>query len=517
MRKWLRKTLLLALFVAFGIAVYLLVVRWQPVEVINENILAAVQRFFNGLFALYLISVGVVIFLENKDPSKTLAWLLVLIFLPVVGFVFYVLFGRNYKKRRRTLQKLATDNDRLAKAAAIQREIFSAMGVYSERGYVNERLVHLLLENASAPLTMNNDVEVLTNGDETYRRIFEVIGSAKHHIHLEYFIIRDDTIGQALKKRLIEKAREGIDVRLIYDSVGCWKLGKAYRRELSEAGVQLHAFFPVAFPVLSRDLNYRNHRKIVVVDGRYGFVGGLNIGDEYLGKSEHMGFWRDTHLMITGDGVYSLQSIFLNDWRFVAGENVDGLSYYPPQQFSGEMMVQIAASGPDSDWQSILQAYFSMISTAEDRLYIATPYLVPEESLLMALKTASLSGVDVRIIIPGKPDHFFVYWASRDHIAELLEAGIRIYTYEKGFIHAKMVLVDGSVASVGTANLDYRSLEINFEVNAFVHDREVTERLERDFINDLADSQEITKERHADRPFWHRVLEAVGRLVSPLQ
>lgn len=277
------------------------------------------------------------------------------------------------------------------------------------------------------------------------------------------------------------------------------------------------SFFPVLFPILSRELNYRNHRKIIVIDGKIGFVGGLNIGDEYLGKSPTLGFWRDTHLMIKGDAVFSLQQIFINDWFHVSKEHLSGDYLFNKQNYVGNKIVQITSSGPDSDWKSILQAYFTMISNAEKRVWITTPYLVPEESLKMALIASALSGVDVRIIIPNKPDHFFVYWASRDNIEELLEAGVKIYTYNKGFIHAKIFLADGKVASLGTANLDIRSLEINFEVNAFIYDEKTVERLEEDFMNDISNSDEIFYEKFIKRGIGNRFLESLGRLVSPLQ
>ncbi len=270
-------------------------------------------------------------------------------------------------------------------------------------------------------------------------------------------------------------------------------------------------------PVIRRELNYRNHRKILIVDGRVGFVGGLNIGDEYLGHHPQMGYWRDTHLMIKGEAVYSLQSYLLTDWEFVSKKLIEGEIYYPRVGKSAEQIMQIAASGPDSDWMSILHSYFTMISTAEKRIWITTPYLVPEESLMMGLKTAALSGIDVRIIIPSKADHMMVYWASRAHIEELLEAGVRIYTYQKGFIHSKILLVDGIGASVGTANLDIRSLEINFEVSAFIYDKLVVNKLEIDFKNDLKDSLEINLEEYTKRSLWTKFMESFGRLVSPLQ
>jgi cardiolipin synthase A/B len=480
--------------------------------------------FFNGIFLLYIASIAVVIFLENKDPARTLAWMLILFLIPVFGFLMYLVFGGNYSYRIRTkLKTMKKADTRIYWAAQIQKELLGHVSLFpnDDKSYINNRLLGLLLNNSGSPFTVNNEVKVLTNGVDTFSEIIKRLESAQDHIHMEYFIIKDDEIGNAIRDILIRKAANGVSVRIIYDSVGCWKLGRKYIDGLRGAGAHVFEFFPVIAPVLSRELNYRNHRKILVVDGEYGFLGGLNIGDEYLGKSKKLGFWRDTHMMIRGEGVYSLQDIFLNDWEYVSkssrvsqGES----SLFPAFRESfGSSVLQVASSGPDSDWKSILQAYFTMITTAEERIWITTPYLVPEESLMMALKTAALCGRDVRIIIAGRMDHFFVYWASKDNIDELLKAGVRIFSYDAGFIHSKIMIVDGIAASVGTANLDIRSLEINFEVNAFIYDEKVVSRLEEDFIDDMRGCEELTLDKRAGRPMGHRVLEALGRLVSPLQ
>lgn len=373
-----------------------------------------------------------------------------------------------------------------------------------------------MLKNSESPFSINNEVRVLKNGEETFKAIIEALEDARTFIHLEYFIIRNDRIGKRIRDILVAKAKEGIAVRIIYDSVGCWQLTEDFFQPMKEAGVESYPFLPVLAPLLSRELNYRNHRKIIVVDGQVGFVGGLNIGVEYLGEKD-LGFWRDTHLRLKGDSVYSLQNIFLNDWYFVSKEELSGAFYFPKSLSYGDKVVQVTSSGPDSDWFTIHQAYFTMITTAEKRVWLVTPYLVPDKSLQMALKTAALSGLDVRILIPNKPDHFFVYWASRDNIEELLEAGVRIFTYEHGFIHSKILIVDDVCASVGTANFDIRSLEINYEVNAFIYDDEVVAQLVEDFNMDLKYSKEIALEEHLQRPYTERLLEAMARLVSPLQ
>ncbi len=484
--------------------------------IIGTN-LSRVSKLFGMLFTIYSFFIAIVIFLENKDPSKTIAWLLVLFLVPVVGFVLYILLGQNLRKKKKFKGKENIDTQIIDEIVQNQKYILSHIELFdNDYSLVKSRLIKLLLRNSNAPFTINNRTQVLTNGEETFGSIIQELKKAKHHIHMEYFIIRNDDLGNRIKDILISKAKDGLEVRVIYDSVGCWKLGKEYINDLKNAGVMVYPFFPVLFPVLSRELNYRNHRKIIVIDGKTGFVGGLNIGDEYLGKNSRLGFWRDTHLKIEGESIYILQNIFLKDWTFVSNQSITSMDYYPKLDYYGEQLIQITECGPDSKWQSILQAYFTMISTAEKRVWITTPYLVPDESIMRALKVAALTGVDVRIIIPSRPDHFIVYWASRSNIEALLRAGVKIYTYEKGFIHSKILLVDGIGASIGTANLDMRSLEINFEVNAFIYDEEVIERLEKDFENDLDNSKEVEIEDHMNRRNYEKFLESLGRLLSPL-
>ncbi len=483
----------------------------------NFQSLSLLFTVLDLLIRVNVLWIGLVIFLENKNPSRTIAWLVVLVLLPLVGFFIYIVFGRSYHKKIKAASKGQGDSNRMAKAAEIQIGLVDYLKLPNSENPSNRRLMQLLLKNAKTPFSLSNEVKVLTNGLNKFYALTESILKAKHHIHLEYFIIKDDVVGEKIASLLIEKAKEGVEVRVIYDDVGSWELGKAYINRLKSAGVEIYPFFKVVFPVFSRELNYRNHRKIAIVDGETAFLGGLNIGDEYIGGGEKFSFWRDTHLEIHGEAVYALQSIFLNDWNYVSKQNVSGVAYFPENKVTNHSLVQIAASGPDSEWKCILQAFYRMIANAQEKLWIASPYLVPEESLLMGLKTAALSGVDVKIIIPSRPDHFFVYWASQSNIQSLLEAGVKIYSYQNGFIHSKIVIVDRQSASVGTANLDIRSMEINFEVNAFLYDVEVIKRLEDDFLLDLEASEEIVLERFKKRRWQRKFLEALGRLVSPLQ
>lgn len=469
-----------------------------------------------NLWSLYLVVIGFFIFYENRDPHRTIAWLLVLFAFPIIGFVLYLSFGRSFRKRKISEAKRLFTHSVLERRADVQMAMVPIVETFN-RHLVNERLVNLLLNNSKSPFFLHNHIDIYSEGDSFFEALLADIQGARQHIHLEYYIIRHDAIGLRLQASLIERARAGVEVRLIYDSVGCWRLSKAYLAELRAAGVACYAFLPMALPLFGRELNYRNHRKLTIIDGRIGYVGGNNIGDEYRGLNPTMGFWRDTHIRIHGEGVMGLQHHFLMDWAFVSHELLVEEDYLAIDPVEEQSLVQIAASGPDADWEIIAQAYFAMMATAKWRIWIATPYLVPDESIMVALQTAALSGVDVRIVIPAKADHLMVFWATRANLERLLKAGVKIYRYQKGFVHSKTIIIDDAVASVGTANLDFRSLEINFEINAFLYGAQEIVRLSQDFERDLQDSEAVSLEAHQNRPRYQRVLDAWGRLVSPLQ
>lgn len=378
----------------------------------------------------------------------------------------------------------------------------------------NKKLARLLLNNADAPLTLNNRSEVLTNGQKTFRALFSALEKAKDHIHLEYYIFHNDAIGRDILNLLMRKAGEGVKVRVLVDGLGSRSLEKRFG-ELRKAGVDTAGFYPVRFPFFSRRLNLRNHRKIVVIDGLVGFLGGLNVGDEYLSRKK-IGFWRDTFLKLEGDSVHFLQMVFLNDWNVATQEDVNGPLYYPQPLQLGSQLTQIAATGPDSDWGSMLQIFFVALTSAEKTIYIETPYFIPDEGSVMALKTAALSGLDVRIILMGVPDHKITYWASLSYVEELLESGVRIYRYTKGILHAKVLILDSEIGVVGSTNFDLRSFSLNFEISAFIYNRKFAQRLEQDFQQDLADSEELIMEKYKLRPLSNRIKESSARLFSPL-
>ena len=469
---------------------------------------------------ILVIVVSFLIFMEKKNPYKTIAWLAILNVFPILGFIIYLMLGQNLRKRKAVRTKYINEMQHLKSIVRRQIECIKNDCEFARELRSSKRqLVNLMLNNANAPFTQSNQAEVLSEGTDAFEHIFAELEQARHHIHLEYYIIRSDKTGARLKEILIRKAREGVKVRIIYDAVGSWYLPRRYITDMQKYGIEIHPFMPVMMPYINNKLNYRNHRKIVVVDGRIGFLGGLNVGDEYLGYHPKLGKWRDTHLKLEGTSVHFLQVIFMLDWDFVSREklaNQTDSAYFPEFESYQGTPVQIAASGPDSDWESIRQSYFALINSARKSIKITTPYLIPDEGISLALKTAALSGIDVRIILPGKPDHKIVFWASQSYFEELMDAGIKIYLYRPGFIHAKIISVDGEVASLGSANLDMRSFQLNFEVNAMIYDRKLVAKLDSDFTRDLAQAQEVNPAEFATRALWNKVRQSAARLLSPL-
>ena len=471
----------------------------------------------SGLYLLTVIFIAILIVLENRSPLKTISWVLVLVLLPFVGIVFYLFFGQEYRKKKMFSRKGLKSLERLRKMT--QDQLIRMPQVYNGFNpniYRKKHLMSLMLSNSNALLTSNNKVQILKNGEQTFPAIFQAIEKAKHHIHIEFYIIDNDTVGNQLRDILIRKAREGVQVRLIYDDVGSWALPRKYINSLKEAGVKIDCFMKVRFPHLTSRANYRNHRKIVVVDGHTGFLGGLNVADRYLNGTKSLGIWRDTHLMVEGGAATMLQIIFMADWYFVSKEVLQGDSYFLPLKEGDGKLVQVVASGPDSDWESIGQAYFSAIASATERVYLTTPYLIPTPEILNALKVAAMGGLDVRILLPHKSDAITPKWSTRSFVSELLETGVKIYFYEAGFLHSKLIVVDGVFASVGSANFDFRSLETNFEVNAMIYDEAIAWELEQQFLADLQQSRQIVPGEWEQRPRSEKAKESFARLLSPM-
>ena len=335
------------------------------------------------------------------------------------------------------------------------------------------------MKHNDAIYSQNNGVTLFTDGTEKFASLIQDLEGATDHIHLLYYIIRNDNLGTKIANVLIKKAKEGVDVRLLYDDMGSRSLGKKYVRRLEAANIKVGAFFPPKIPKLNFKVNFRNHRKLAIIDGSIGYIGGFNIGDEYLGKSEKFGYWRDTHLKIVGDAVKTMQTRFILDWNQASRDHIGYDDRYFIGRDAGDVGIQIVSSGPDQDWEQIKYGYIKMIMAAKEYVYIQTPYFIPDESLMDALRIAALSGVKIRIMIPNKPDHMFVYWATLSKVGELLHEGAEIYLYQNGFLHAKTIVVDGKLSSVGTANIDVRSFRLNFEVNAFLYDVDIAKRIRR--------------------------------------
>ncbi len=465
-----------------------------------------------------IILSGLIVFFERRNPSSTWAWLLVLLFVPVLGFVIYMVFGRDSRREKMFLEKEKYDR------AVYRSDVESVRKNREQKQSIRNKelllehenladLAHLHM-NSGSWLTFNNKLDYYNNGEDKFRALIEDIRRAKKHIHLEYYIWRGDGLGRRIMEELTQKAAEGVEVRILYDGIGNARLPANFFEPLHKAGGFTAAFLP-RFIVR---LNYRNHRKLAVIDGEIGYIGGFNVGDEYLGIKKRYGPWRDTHLRFQGDAVDQMQMRFIKDWNFTSPKGRIEISeaYFPEREQIDGVPAQIVSSGPDTRWNNVRNGFFKMMNEAESHIYLTTPYFVPDDSIFESLRVAALAGLDVRIIFPGNPDHFFVYWASMSYLGELLEAGVRCYQYERGFIHAKVLTIDGRVATVGSANMDVRSFVLNFEVNAFLYDRETTEFLEKEFENDLHYCVEITKDWYYRRKWWFKVKEAVARLVSPM-
>lgn len=471
----------------------------------------------NGLYLATMIFVAILIVLENRSPLKTISWILVLVLLPFIGILFYLFFGQEYRKKKMFSRKGLQRLERLRIQTQQQMvEIPQVFDMFDGKIQSKKHLMSLLLSNSNALLTNNNEVEILRNGEQTFPAIFQAIESARHHIHVEFYIVDNDVLGNQFRELLIRKAREGVEVRFIYDDVGSWALRRSFLQPMREAGIKVDCFMKVRFPHLTSRVNYRNHRKIVVVDGKTAFVGGLNVADRYLNGTPSLGIWRDTHLKVQGGAATMLQIIFMADWYFVSKEIFQGEAYFMPIEEGNGKLMQVVASGPDSDWEGIAQAYFSAIASAKDHVYITTPYLIPTPEILNAMKVGALGGIDIRVILPAYSDAITPQWSTRSFIAELLEAGVRIFFYKPGFLHCKQLLVDGVFASVGTANFDFRSLETNFEVNAMIYDVETAETLEAQFLDDLKQSEELNEEEWAKRSRRDKAKESFARLLSPM-
>ena len=470
---------------------------------------------------LYLVNIVIavtIIFLERRDPHSILAWIMILFLVPAVGMVFYFLFSQNISRQR--VFKL-TKSEELVMNHSLQLQIEQTQN--HGFPYVNREvskwkdMVRLHQRYSKSLLTEDNRMSIITDGRHMLESMLIDIDRALKTINVEYYIIKNDDTGRMLLRALTEKAAEGVEVRLLIDSVGGRQFNTNHMSEYIAAGGRFAFFFPPKFKIFSLRWNYRNHRKLVIIDNRIGYIGGFNIGNEYLGMDTKFGYWRDTHLRVQGSCVHDMNVRFNRDWRIASKEN---LSIYSPytelSEKVGETAIQIVASGPDTFREEVKHGYLKMISAAKRNIFIQTPYFVPDASIMDSLKTAALSGLDVRIMIPRMPDHMFVYWATYSYVGELLNAGAKIYIYDNGFLHAKTISVDGEVASIGSANFDIRSFRLNFELNAFIYNADEAFKLEAIFNEDMTQSHELTEALYKKRSLIIKFKEGISRLLSSL-
>ncbi|WP_297392865.1 cardiolipin synthase [uncultured Peptoniphilus sp.] len=473
-------------------------------------------QVYSFLFVANVLISGFIILYDNKKPVSTLLWVMAINFLPVVGFILYLFIGQDISKSRIFDGKNRADMI-LEKESEYQlKQIEKGEFVYSNDRTKNHLdMVEMFNRAEDEILYTNNRVKVYNEGESKFEDLFADLRQAKHTIYVQYYIYKSDELSTEFTNILKEKAREGIDVYLLIDGMGIRKMTLRHRRELKEAGVKFGIFFPGLISKINTHINYRNHRKIVVIDKRIGYVGGFNVGDEYVSKGP-MGFWRDTHLRIVGPAVNGLSWRFFLDFKFASEDYTKGFTTELFPEIEDGVDINIVTSGPDTKADSIRNGYEKLITSARKELYIQTPYFVPDEGLLKALKVAALSGVEVNLMFPKKRDHVFVHWASLSFMGELLKWGAHVYQYEGGFLHTKIVISDDYLSSVGTANFDIRSFELNFEVNAFIYDEEINKKLKEDFKEDLKSCTEITPEIYNNRSKFTKFRESISRLLSPL-
>ena len=474
-------------------------------------------RIFSLVFLVTAIPVAIIIIYEKRSPFKTIAWIMVLILLPFIGIIFYLFFGQEYRKRKLFSRRGIKTSTRFKNLAVNQiHDLNTKKMILNNEIQEKENIIRLLLNNSNALLTTGNKIQILNKGEATFNAISEAIKSAKHHIHLEYYIFSDDKIGNTIKDLLIRKSREGIQVRIIVDDVGSWGLSRKFFSGLRQNGIEIYPFMEVRFPRLTWKVNFRNHRKILIVDGEKAITGGSNIADRYIEGLKKIGNWNDLNIQIEGNAVSCLQQIFASDWHAMTNIELTGKNYYRTFPSNPENPVQIVASGPDSEWENISQAFFAAISNARKRIALVSPYFMPPQPLISALKTAALSNVDVKIIIPEKSDVITPKWSTFSYIEELLESNVNVYFYKKGFIHSKYMIVDDVFSTIGTANFDFRSLETNFEVNAFIYSISFNRSLEKQFLTDLKDSFKISLKKWKLRPWHFKLRESLAHIIAPM-
>ena len=469
------------------------------------------------VYYIIVVLAVVHVVMDNRQPAKTMAWTLVIWFVPIVGIVFYLFFGVNTRKERMVSQRSLDELSKRSMLGFVEQQDLQLPDEYKP-------VIDLFINQSLSLPFKGSEVEVYTDGYQFFPALLSAIAGAKNHIHLDMYIFEDDALGYLIADMLIDKAREGVEVRVIYDNVGCWSVKNEFFERMREEGIEVVTFLPVRFPSFTSKVNYRNHRKLIVIDGVTGFTGGMNIALRYV-KGTNGQPWRDTMVRMTGTGVYALQRAFLIDWYFADRTLLNDRKYYPNRieaKKHGEAMasgslLQIVTSSPVVPYPEIMQGFVWVIHAAKRYVYIETPYFLPTESVLFALKTAAASGIDVRILAPIENDAWFAEWAGRSYLREAVEAGIKVNLYSAGFLHSKLMVCDDNISTCGSTNLDFRSFENNFEANAFFYGKDVALRMKQIFLNDEAQSVPLTSLPHRIRPkFMVRLAESFIRLLAPL-
>ena len=468
----------------------------------------------NIIFTLNLILILFLIFFERKNPSVTWAWVLILSFIPIVGFIVYVLFGQNLTKQKMFSKKIVSDKEK--------QDYLETLSSNYKDDPISDKyasLIKMNQKNADSTYTQNNKITPFFDGKELFENIFKELEKATEFIHIEFYIFRTDDLGKRFMDILIKKAKEGVEVKLLIDALGDG-INKQYIKELEKAGGKYSVFFRSFFKYINKRINYRNHRKIIIIDGNVAYLGGFNVGNEYVGEDKKIGYWRDTHLKIEGNAINELETRFILDWTYTNDDyNFENyLKYLKKPQFNYNSLVgmQIVSSGPDHDKQQIKNGYIKIINDAKKSVFIQTPYFVPDDCMFDCIKMAASSGVDVRLMIPKNPDHVFMSWIANSYLEELLESGVKVYLYKNGFIHSKCIVSDSSVCSIGTANMDIRSFQLNFETNAFIYNEKICNHVQNQFIKDIKYCEELTLKKYENRTMLNKFFEPICRLISPL-
>lgn len=459
-------------------------------------------------FTLAIISVIAVVISENRNPLKSLAWIMVLTFLPVVGIIIYLILGRNMRHTRiisRRKRRKLLNNGMFQKASKYP---------YQDCSPTAETLIALGKKLNKAECVGGNKIDIFTAGKDKFKELLTDIRNASKYINLQYYIFKEDKIGKEICEALIERAEQGVIVRVIFDHVGSFSMRHEYFKKMRRAGIQIEPFMKVTFPQLANRINWRNHRKVVVIDGKIGYIGGMNIADRYT-IGNHLGTWRDTHLRINGPAVMALQYSFAVDWHFLGHDLLDDpfeISYH-----NDGVNIQTISGGPmGNTWNGISLAIQKAIAIAKKRIYIQTPYFLPNETLLHALQLAALAGIDVKIMIPRHTESVLLTQASMSYVQDCLQSGIQVLIYDNGMLHSKMMLIDDDIVTTGSANFDFRSLEQNFEINAFIYNNDFCSKMLTVFEQDETHCKMITQAEWRQRPLHHRALQSIMRLFSPL-